>query len=48
MTLQMGQLPKVEGDNFNKRNEGETLAKSRNTLCISSKFNLPRTKCKFE
>ena len=45
MTLQRGQLPKEGGDHLEY---WETFAKSGITLCICSKFALPRTKLKFE
>ena len=48
MTLQRGQLPKEGGGPLGQKECWETFAKSRITLCICSKFALPRTKLKFE
>ena len=48
MTLQRGQMPKEERGPIGQKEYWETFAKSRITLCICSKFFLPRTKLKFE
>ena len=48
MTLQRGQLPKGGGGPLGQKECCETFAKSGITLCICSKFALPRTKLKFE
>ena len=47
-SLLRGHMLKEGGGPLNKNNDAGIVAKSGNTLCISSKITLPRTKLIFE